>query len=78
MAYDGYETLGIAVGEGVGRVTIEHPPINLFDLPLMLELDRFGREISDDDADPEAIRRMQLFMSIGGQTLNRARGHRSL
>jgi enoyl-CoA hydratase/carnithine racemase len=48
MAYDGYETLGIAVGEGVARVTIDHPPINLFDLQLMLELDRVGREMSDD------------------------------
>jgi enoyl-CoA hydratase/carnithine racemase len=49
MAYDGYETLRVVVGDGVARVTIDHPPINLFDLALMLELDRFGREVSDDD-----------------------------
>ena len=48
MAYDGYEALGVAVEDGIARVTIDHPPINLFDLPLMLELDRFGREVSDD------------------------------
>jgi enoyl-CoA hydratase/carnithine racemase len=50
MAYDGYETLRVAVGDRIARVTIDHPPINLFDLALMLELDRFGREVSDDDA----------------------------
>lgn len=48
MASDGYETLRIAISDGVARVTIDHPPINLFDLALMLELDRFGREVSDD------------------------------
>ena len=48
MAYDGYETLRVAVRDRVARVTIDHPPINLFDLALMLELDRFGREVSDD------------------------------
>src|SRR6186997_2328751 len=49
MGYDGYETLRIAVGDGVARVTIDHPPINLFDLALMLEIDRFGREVETDD-----------------------------
>lgn len=48
MAYDGYETLRVVVGDGIARVTIDHPPINLFDLPLMLELDRLGREVSED------------------------------
>ena len=48
MAYDGYETLRISVAGGVARVTIDHPPINLFDLALMLELDRFGREVAED------------------------------
>src|SRR4051812_46423758 len=48
MTYDGYETLRVAVADGIARVTIDHPPINLFDLPLMLELDRLGREMADD------------------------------
>jgi enoyl-CoA hydratase/carnithine racemase len=48
MAYDGYETLRVVVDGGVARVTIDHPPINLFDLALMLELDRFGREVVED------------------------------
>lgn len=49
MAYDGYESLRVAVNDGVARVTIDHPPINLFDLQLMLELDRLGQELGDDD-----------------------------
>jgi enoyl-CoA hydratase/carnithine racemase len=49
MTYDGYESLRIVVSEGVARATIEHPPINLFDLALMLELDRFGQEVSADE-----------------------------
>src|ERR1700716_4070119 len=50
MAYDGYDSLRLSVGEGVARVTIDHPPINLFDLPLMLDLLRFGEEVAGDDA----------------------------
>lgn len=50
MAYDGYEALRITIGDGIARVTIDHPPINLFDLPLMLELDRFGREVEADES----------------------------
>ena len=50
MAYDGYETLRVSIADGIARITIDHPPINLFDLPLMLELDRLGREVADDDA----------------------------
>ncbi|MEY2454491.1 MAG: hypothetical protein QOD92_4065 [Acidimicrobiaceae bacterium] len=48
MAYDGYETLRVSVADGIARITIDHPPINLFDLQLMLELDRLGGEVSDD------------------------------
>ncbi|MEY2420150.1 MAG: hypothetical protein QOI95_217 [Acidimicrobiaceae bacterium] len=50
MAYDGYEALRVSVADGIARVTIDHPPINLFDLALMLELDRLGQELSEDDA----------------------------
>src|SRR5881409_3668746 len=49
MAYDGYETLRVAIDRGVVRITIDHPPINLFDLPLMLELSRCGEEVATDD-----------------------------
>ncbi len=50
MAYDGYGCLKIRLDRGVLFVTIDHPPINLFDLPLMQEMDRVGREIEADDS----------------------------
>ena len=62
MAYDAYEALRITVGGGIARATIDHAPINLLDLALIIELDRFGREVESDtdvrvvvldSADPE-------------------------
>jgi enoyl-CoA hydratase/carnithine racemase len=62
MAYDGYECLRVRCDRGVAFVTIDHPPINLFDLALMREMDRVGRELEADgevrvvvlqSADPE-------------------------
>lgn len=50
MAYDGYECLRVRRDDGVAVVTIDHPPINLFDLALIQEMDRVGRELADDDA----------------------------
>ncbi|HLY38794.1 MAG TPA: enoyl-CoA hydratase/isomerase family protein [Candidatus Binatia bacterium] len=45
MAYDGYECLRIRVDGGIAWVTIDHPPLNLFDLALIQEMDRVGREL---------------------------------
>lgn len=62
MAYDGYCALRVRVEGGVARVTIDHPPINLFDATLIGEMDRLGRELEADgevrvvvmrSADPE-------------------------
>ena len=50
MAYEGYDCLKIRVDRGVAFVTIDNPPINLFDLTLMQEMDRIGTEIESDDA----------------------------
>jgi enoyl-CoA hydratase/carnithine racemase len=50
MTYDGYEALRIDVGDGIARATIDHPPINLLDLVLILEIDRFAQEVSADDS----------------------------
>src|SRR2546429_6956059 len=50
MAYTGYECLDIRVDRGVATVTIDHPPINLFDLALIQEMDRVGRELETDPA----------------------------
>ena len=49
MAYDGYNCLKIRLDRGVLFVTVDNPPINLLDLPLMQEIDRLGREIEADD-----------------------------
>jgi enoyl-CoA hydratase/carnithine racemase len=49
MAYAGYSCLKTRLDRGVLFVTIDHPPINLFDLPLMQEIDRLGREVEVDD-----------------------------
>ncbi len=49
-AYEGYKCLEIRVEHGVAFVTLDHPPINLFDLALIAEMDRIGREL---EADPE-------------------------
>jgi enoyl-CoA hydratase/carnithine racemase len=48
MAYDGYACLRVRTGDGVAVVTIDHPPINLFDLALIQEVDRVGRELEAD------------------------------
>jgi len=61
MAYE-YDTLRVVVDDGIARVTIDHPPINLLDLALMLDLARCGEALEEDDdvrvvivdaADPE-------------------------
>src|SRR3954470_5857890 len=49
MGYE-YDTLRVAVDDGIATVTIDHPPINLFDLSLMLDLSRCGEELAGDDA----------------------------
>jgi enoyl-CoA hydratase/carnithine racemase len=49
MAYDDFSLLSVRTERGICRATIDNPPINLFDVPLMLELDRLGREVEADD-----------------------------
>jgi enoyl-CoA hydratase/carnithine racemase len=48
MSYAGYECLKIRLEDGVASVTIDHPPINLFDIKLIEEMDRVGRQIQAD------------------------------
>jgi enoyl-CoA hydratase/carnithine racemase len=54
MAYDDFETMRVSRSAGVVRAVIDHPPINLLDLPLMLELDRLGRAV-EEDADAKVL-----------------------
>ncbi len=46
----GYETLRVQVDEGVAWVTIDHPPINLFDAALMRDLMVCGAALEEDAA----------------------------
>jgi enoyl-CoA hydratase/carnithine racemase len=62
MAYQDYQLIRVAVAGGICRATIDHPPINLLDLPLLTEISRLTQEVGADDearvlvvdsADPE-------------------------
>jgi enoyl-CoA hydratase/carnithine racemase len=88
MGYEGYECLRITVDRGVAWVTIDHPPINLFDRPLLLDMHRFGKAVAGDDgvrvlvvqsADPEFFIAHADVSAIQGMsaaaTAERARGN---
>ena len=49
MSYAEYKLLAIAVANGVATVSIDNPPINLFDLPLMEEMIKLGVDLKADD-----------------------------
>jgi enoyl-CoA hydratase/carnithine racemase len=48
MAFEGYEKLRAGVDGGIATVTIDNPPINLFDLGLYLEMRQVAEELRDD------------------------------
>lgn len=50
VSYASYQCLKIRIDRGVCFATIDHPPINLFDVALMQEIDQLGRDI---EADPD-------------------------
>jgi len=50
MAYDGYRCLRTKFEDGVAWVTIDHPPINLFDAALIGDMLRIGEELAGDAA----------------------------
>lgn len=47
--HGGYRALSVVVAEGIATVTIDHPPINLFDLQLYPEMVRLAAELAVDD-----------------------------
>lgn len=49
MKYDDYSLLKINVDRRVAFATIDHPPYNLMDMPLIMELDRFSKEVEADE-----------------------------
>jgi enoyl-CoA hydratase/carnithine racemase len=50
MSYTDYQSLAIRRERGVAFVTINHPPMNLLDVPLVEELSNFLDEAQSDDA----------------------------
>jgi enoyl-CoA hydratase/carnithine racemase len=46
--YSGYRTLSVAVAGGIARVTIDHPPINLFDAQMYPEMARLADALAAD------------------------------
>jgi enoyl-CoA hydratase/carnithine racemase len=50
MVHEGYECLRVRVNAGVAWVTIDHPPINLFDMPLIQDMLRVGEALAQDPA----------------------------
>jgi enoyl-CoA hydratase/carnithine racemase len=48
MAYEDFALLRVGVDGRVCTATIDNPPINLLDVPLMVELDRLGRDVASD------------------------------
>jgi hypothetical protein len=53
--YAGYELLRIKTGDGIARIEIDHPPINLIDRALFRELRHVTRELA---ADPDSENRL--------------------
>lgn len=49
MGYE-YDTLSVRLAEGVAFVAIANPPVNLLDLALVTDLDRFNTEVRDDES----------------------------
>jgi enoyl-CoA hydratase/carnithine racemase len=50
MAYQDYQLIRIAVAGGICRATIDNPPINLLDMPLVDEISRLTQEVAADEA----------------------------
>ena len=80
MHYDDYKCLKVEIKKHVAFITINNPPINLFDMALMLELDKIGKQIESDDnikvvvfqsADPDffiAHADVNLIMAVSTDT----------
>lgn len=49
MAYEDLKLLKTRLDQGVLFVTIDNPPMNLFDIQLMQEMNRIGKEIEADE-----------------------------
>ena len=68
MSYDSYECLKVRVDRYVASVTIDHPPINLFDRALMLEFHYLGKQLAGD---PDV--KVAVFASVNPDFLSPTR-----
>ena len=50
MDYSGYQTLRVAVSQGIARITLDNGAINLLDKPMFKELLRLVDQLAADDA----------------------------
>ena len=50
MAKESYSGLQIAIAKGVATVTIDHPPINLFDPILIADFDQAGQALAENSS----------------------------
>ncbi|QLL09963.1 enoyl-CoA hydratase/isomerase family protein [Mycobacterium vicinigordonae] len=50
MSYAGYRLIRVKSGDGICRATIDNPPINLLDVPLLTEIGRLVDEVAAHDA----------------------------
>ncbi|NBP54866.1 MAG: enoyl-CoA hydratase/isomerase family protein, partial [Actinobacteria bacterium] len=46
MSYDGYSVIRVSVDDGVARVVVDNPPINLFDITLYADMVRVSHELA--------------------------------
>ena len=49
MEYQDYKVFKIEVKNGVAWVTIDNPPVNLIDMPFLIDMERFFNEVKKDD-----------------------------
>ncbi|BAX90732.1 enoyl-CoA hydratase/isomerase family protein [Mycobacterium shigaense] len=49
MAYEDYQLIRVAAQGGICRATIDNPPVNLLDVPLLTEFNRLLDEVGTDD-----------------------------
>ncbi len=50
MDYQNFTTLRVDVVAGIARVTFDNGPINLMDMPMVMDLDRLSRQLENDPA----------------------------
>lgn len=49
MSYEKYECVKVQVSNSIARVVIDHPPINLFDMKMILEMEALALQLERDN-----------------------------